>query len=138
MALRGVLLARQNIVSTRRASIHLIAISLAGHSQRTSWYKRSLQTCPLKYLWVSLSNIFFIIHHFKSGLLGALQVGRLLDEGKTNPVRISIIKRNSCGKSLDVARTARDMLGGMCWLKCTEFELSYHHTQEMGLLMNST
>jgi len=46
------------------------------------------------------------------GLLGALQVGRLLDSGKTNPTRISIIKRNSCGKALDIARTARDMLGG--------------------------
>jgi len=46
------------------------------------------------------------------GLLGALQVGRLLDAGKTNPVRISIIKRNSCGKSLGIARIARDMLGG--------------------------
>jgi len=46
------------------------------------------------------------------GLLGALQVGRLIDEGKANPVRISMIKRNSCGKSLDIARAARDMLGG--------------------------
>jgi len=41
-----------------------------------------------------------------------LQVGRLLDAGNTNPVRISLVKRNSCGKSLDIARTARDMLGG--------------------------
>lgn len=46
------------------------------------------------------------------GLQGCLQVGRLLDSGHTNPVRISLIKRNSCGKSLDIARTARDMLGG--------------------------
>jgi len=46
------------------------------------------------------------------GLLGALQVGRLIDAGKTDSTRISIIKRNSCGKSLDIARTARDMLGG--------------------------
>jgi len=46
------------------------------------------------------------------GLLGALQVGRLMDKGFSNPVRISIIKRNSCGKALEIARTARDMLGG--------------------------
>jgi glutaryl-CoA dehydrogenase len=39
-------------------------------------------------------------------------VGRLKDEGKALPEMISLIKRNSCGKSLDAARLARDMLGG--------------------------
>ncbi|MCJ9427830.1 acyl-CoA dehydrogenase [Kordiimonas marina] len=46
------------------------------------------------------------------GLQGCLRVGRLLDEGKAAPECISIIKRNSCGKALDVARMARDMHGG--------------------------
>jgi glutaryl-CoA dehydrogenase len=46
------------------------------------------------------------------GLQGALRVGRLIDEDNWAPEMISIIKRNSCGKSLDIARTARDMLGG--------------------------
>ncbi|GAA0781564.1 acyl-CoA dehydrogenase [Castellaniella ginsengisoli] len=46
------------------------------------------------------------------GLQSVLRVGRLKDEGAA-PVEItSIIKRNSCGKALDIARTARDMLGG--------------------------
>ncbi len=46
------------------------------------------------------------------GLQSVLRVGRLKDEGQA-PVEItSIIKRNSCGKALDIARTARDMLGG--------------------------
>lgn len=46
------------------------------------------------------------------GLQAVLRVGRLKDEGDA-PVEItSIIKRNSCGKALDIARTARDMLGG--------------------------
>ncbi|MGA0582887.1 MAG: acyl-CoA dehydrogenase [Castellaniella sp.] len=46
------------------------------------------------------------------GLQSVLRVGRLKDEGLA-PVEItSIIKRNSCGKALDIARTARDMLGG--------------------------
>lgn len=46
------------------------------------------------------------------GLQSVLRVGRMKDEG-TAPVEItSIIKRNSCGKALDIARTARDMLGG--------------------------
>ena len=46
------------------------------------------------------------------GLQGALRVGRLLDEGRATPEMISLVKRNSCGKSLDIARMARDMHGG--------------------------
>jgi len=46
------------------------------------------------------------------GLQGCLRVGRLKDEGKSVPEMISLIKRNSCGKALDVARMARDMHGG--------------------------
>ena len=46
------------------------------------------------------------------GLQGCLRVGRLMDEGKDVPEMISLIKRNSCGKALDVARMARDMHGG--------------------------
>jgi len=46
------------------------------------------------------------------GLQACLRVGRLIDEGKSHPDMISMIKRNSAGKALDIARTARDMLGG--------------------------
>ena len=46
------------------------------------------------------------------GLQGSLRVGRLLDEGLATPEMISLIKRNSCGKALDIARVARDMHGG--------------------------
>ena len=46
------------------------------------------------------------------GLQGCLRVGRLMDEGQSVPEMISLIKRNSCGKALDVARMARDMHGG--------------------------
>jgi len=46
------------------------------------------------------------------GLQAALRVGRLLDEEKATPEMISLIKRNNCGKALDIARTARDMHGG--------------------------
>lgn len=45
------------------------------------------------------------------GLQGVLRVGRLMDEGKFTPEMISLIKRNSCGKALDIARHARDMHG---------------------------
>jgi glutaryl-CoA dehydrogenase len=46
------------------------------------------------------------------GLQGSLRVGRLMDEGKAAPEMISLMKRNNCGKALDIARVARDMHGG--------------------------
>ena len=46
------------------------------------------------------------------GLQGCLRLGRMKDEGIAAPEITSILKRNSCGKSLDIARVARDMLGG--------------------------
>ena len=46
------------------------------------------------------------------GLQAALQVGRLMDSGNWAPEMISLIKRNNCGKALDIARVARDMHGG--------------------------
>ncbi|MBU6448559.1 MAG: acyl-CoA dehydrogenase [Rhodospirillales bacterium] len=46
------------------------------------------------------------------GLHSVLRLGRLMDAGEAAPEMISLLKRNNCGKSLDVARLARDMLGG--------------------------
>ena len=46
------------------------------------------------------------------GLQGSLRVGRLMDQGNWSPEMISIVKRNNCGKALDIARMARDMHGG--------------------------
>ena len=46
------------------------------------------------------------------GLQGSLRVGRLMDEGKLAPEMVSLVKRNNCGKALDIARMARDMHGG--------------------------
>ncbi len=46
------------------------------------------------------------------GLHGALRLGRLKDEGRAAPEAISLMKRNNCGKALDIARVARDMHGG--------------------------
>ncbi len=45
------------------------------------------------------------------GLQGSLRIGRLLDEGRLAVENISLMKRNNCGKALDIARTARDMHG---------------------------
>ena len=46
------------------------------------------------------------------GIQGALRLGRMMDDGSATPELISLMKRNSCGKALDIARSARDMLGG--------------------------
>ncbi len=46
------------------------------------------------------------------GLTGAVRLGRLKDEGRAAPEAISLMKRNNCGKALDIARVARDMHGG--------------------------
>jgi len=46
------------------------------------------------------------------GLQASLRVGRLYDSGELAPEAISIVKRNNCGKALDIARIARDMHGG--------------------------
>jgi glutaryl-CoA dehydrogenase len=46
------------------------------------------------------------------GLQTTLRLGRLLDEGRAAPEMISLAKRNSCGKALEIARMARDMHGG--------------------------
>ena len=46
------------------------------------------------------------------GLQGALQLGRMLDAGAFVPEAISLMKRNNCGKALDIARVARDIHGG--------------------------
>jgi glutaryl-CoA dehydrogenase len=46
------------------------------------------------------------------GLQGALRLGRMIEAGKAAPPSISLMKRNNCGKALDIARVARDMHGG--------------------------
>jgi glutaryl-CoA dehydrogenase len=46
------------------------------------------------------------------GLHGVYRLGRLIEEGRAAPPAISMMKRNNCGKALDIARTARDMHGG--------------------------
>jgi glutaryl-CoA dehydrogenase len=61
-------------------------------------------------------------------LQGSLRVGRLMDEGRMAPEMISIVKRNNCGKALDIARQARDMHGG------NGIQIGYHvmrHAQNL-------
>ncbi|MFZ2871566.1 acyl-CoA dehydrogenase [Zavarzinia sp.] len=62
------------------------------------------------------------------GLQASLRVGRLFDAGKLAPEMVSIVKRNNCGKALDIARMARDMHGG------NGIQIGYHvmrHAQNL-------
>ncbi|ODM74969.1 acyl-CoA dehydrogenase [Bradyrhizobium elkanii] len=62
------------------------------------------------------------------GLQASLRVGRLMDESKFAPEMISLVKRNNCGKALDIARQARDMHGG------DSIQIGYHvmrHAQNL-------
>ncbi|MFC5991884.1 acyl-CoA dehydrogenase [Limoniibacter endophyticus] len=62
------------------------------------------------------------------GLQASLRVGRLFDEGKMAPEMVSLVKRNNCGKALDIARQARDMHGG------NGIQIEYHvmrHAQNL-------
>ncbi len=62
------------------------------------------------------------------GLQGSLRVGRLIDDHKFAPEMISLMKRNNCGKALDIARQARDMHGG------NGIQIEYHvmrHSQNL-------
>ena len=62
------------------------------------------------------------------GLQASLQVGRLFDQGLAAPEMISLVKRNNCGKALDIARQARDMHGG------NGIQIEYHvmrHAQNL-------
>ena len=89
--------ARRRIAGTGPAPTPWSASSSAGRWPRPSSSRRSSPTCRPR---------------SPSGLQASLRVGRLMDEGRMAPEMISLIKRNNCGKALDIARTARDMHGG--------------------------
>ena len=88
------------------------AAEFCWHAARTYTLDRKQFGRPLagnQLIQVKLANMQTEI---ALGLQGCLRVGRMLDEGHCPPEAISLIKRNSCGKSLEIARMARDMHGG--------------------------
>ena len=91
------------------------ALGAAGfcyHATRDYVLERSQFARPLaanQLIQLKLADMHTEIH---IGLQACLRVGRLVDEGRCPPENISTIKRNSCGKALAIARSARDMHGG--------------------------
>ncbi|WP_404398129.1 acyl-CoA dehydrogenase [Idiomarina loihiensis] len=88
------------------------AAEFCWHAARQYTLERSQFGRPLAANQLIQKKLADMQTEISLGLLGCLQAGRELDKGTLNPTAISLIKRNSCGKALDIARQARDMHGG--------------------------
>jgi glutaryl-CoA dehydrogenase len=82
------------------------------HRARSYTMERKMFGRPLAQTQLIQKKLADMLTEITLGLQAVLRVGRLFDEGKVAPEMISLVKRNNCGKSLDIARTARDMHGG--------------------------
>jgi glutaryl-CoA dehydrogenase len=82
------------------------------HRARTYTLDRKQFGRPLAATQLVQLKLANMVTEITLGLQAALRVGRRLDEGELIPETISMIKRNNCGKALDIARVSRDMHGG--------------------------
>lgn len=88
------------------------AAEFCWHAARQYTLDRHQFGKPLAQTQLVQKKLTDMLTEITLGLQACLRVGRMLDEGSAAPENISIIKRNSCGKALDIARMARDMHGG--------------------------
>ena len=88
------------------------AAEFCMHAARDYTLNRKMFGKPLAQTQLIQKKLADMQTEITLGLQAALRVGRLFDEGKAAPEMISLIKRNNCGKSLDIARVSRDMHGG--------------------------
>ncbi len=88
------------------------AAEFCWHAARTYTLDRNLFGRPLAATQLIQKKLADMQTEITLGLQSVLRLGRLMDEGQAAPEMISLCKRNSCGKSLDIARLARDMHGG--------------------------
>ena len=88
------------------------AAEFCWHAARQYTLDRTMFGRPLAATQLIQKKLADMQTEIAVGLQSSLRVGRLIDEGKELPEAISLIKRNSCGKALEIARTARDMHGG--------------------------
>jgi len=88
------------------------AAEFCWHAARGYTLERKLFGRPLAATQLIQKKLADMQTEITLGLQAVLRVGRLLDEGRAAPEMISLVKRNSCGKALEIARTARDMHGG--------------------------
>jgi glutaryl-CoA dehydrogenase len=88
------------------------AAEFCWHAARDYTLQRKMFNRPLAATQLVQKKLADMQTEIAIGLQACLRAGRLLDAGRLAPETISLIKRNSCGKALDIARTARDMHGG--------------------------
>ena len=88
------------------------AAEFCWHAARQYGLDRKQFNRPLAQTQLFQKKLADMMTEISLGLQACLTVGRLMDEARAAPEMISIIKRNNCGKALDIARMARDMLGG--------------------------
>ncbi|WP_207537222.1 acyl-CoA dehydrogenase [Sabulicella rubraurantiaca] len=88
------------------------AAEFCMHAARDYTLNRKMFNKPLAQTQLIQKKLADMETEITLGLQAALRVGRLFDEGKAAPEMISLIKRNNCGKALDIARVSRDMHGG--------------------------
>ena len=88
------------------------AAEFCWHSARQYTLDRSQFGRPLAANQLIQKKLADMQTEIAIGLQAVLRVGRLMDEHRATPEMVSLVKRNSCGKALDIARMARDMHGG--------------------------
>jgi glutaryl-CoA dehydrogenase len=88
------------------------AAEFCWHAARDYTMQRMMFGRPLAATQLIQKKLADMQTEITIGLQGALRLGRLMEEGQAAPEMISMMKRNNCGKSLDIARVARDMHGG--------------------------
>ena len=88
------------------------AAEFCYEAARSYTLERKMFGRPLAQTQLVQKKLADMLTEITLGLQSVLRLGRLLDEGDAAPEMISLAKRNSCGKSLDIARAARDMHGG--------------------------
>jgi len=82
------------------------------HAARAYGLDRKQFNRPIAQTQLYQKKLADMMTEISLGLQGSLRVGRLMDEARAAPEMISIVKRNNCGKALEIARMARDMHGG--------------------------
>ncbi len=88
------------------------AAEFCWHQARSYTMDRQMFGRPLAQTQLIQKKLADMQTEITLGLQGALRLGRLMEEGRAAPEMISLMKRNNCGKSLDIARVSRDMHGG--------------------------
>nr|WP_286209040.1 acyl-CoA dehydrogenase [Azospirillum sp. A1-3] len=88
------------------------AAEFCWHAARQYTLDRKQFGRPLAQTQLVQKKLADMMTEITLGLQACLRVGRMMDDGSWSPEAISLIKRNNCGKALDIARVARDMHGG--------------------------